>query len=113
MSARIMPPDEAAAIGRNVARLREARGLTAEGLGRLIDYTGVSHLERGHGCSLRTIRDIAVQLGVSYDQLLGVPGTGAAATKNDDWEQGRRAGLAEGLAAMRDLVHRSDPNAED
>lgn len=112
MAQRKTPADEVKAIGRRAYALRMARGIPQVQLARQleVDASTLSALERGatDSVSLRFVRDLAVVLEVSYDQLMGRPGTTEPADGGADWEAGYRAGLAEATTAVRDLLQRHD-----
>jgi transcriptional regulator with XRE-family HTH domain len=63
-------------LGRNIRRLRRARGLTQEQLGTRVggaDKSHISRIEAGRiDPTLSTARAIAKALGVSLDDLAGI-----------------------------------------
>lgn len=106
MAPRGLSDDERRNIARRVRALRESREMTQKALAARagVGNHTMSAVEGGEGASLASLRDIAVALGATYDQLLGSPG-GGDHHPGGDFEAGYRAGVADAMGAVRNLLN--------
>lgn len=111
MPQRTVPTDEVVAIGGRIRRIRESRNITQRELAQRLKVhaSTVSDLERGRGISLRMYRDIALTLGCSWDEMLGVPGDPNGVERDSPrYDAGYRSGVADSIGAVRSLLQRHD-----
>lgn len=107
MAARKFPEENLRMLGIRVEIHREQRGWTRKELaGRLgISNESIHAVETArHSLSLEMLRQVAIALEVTYDDLLGSPVDGEDIEKDDVWESGRRAGVSDALHAIREIM---------
>jgi XRE family transcriptional regulator, regulator of sulfur utilization len=99
---------ERAQIAAAVKRTRERRGLTQVDVDRLVGASGslTGQIERGRTSpSAAVLFKLARALDCSWSDLLGeLPGRHGSA----EWDAGYRAGVGDGVAALRGLLDNGD-----